>query len=109
LGTGCSGGGVVAPEVSDPGEVVPGAGVPFGGCRVELELLVLGAVPGLGLAVPGVGAGVPGVGATVPGVGAAVPEARFVVSGRGRLPWRGALTSRPGVPASRSGFPEPAL
>ena len=46
VGAGCSGGGVVAPGVSDPGEDVPG--VPFGDCGVEP--LVLGAVPGLGLA-----------------------------------------------------------
>jgi hypothetical protein len=70
---------VVAPGVSDPGEVVPGAAVPFGGCRVEP--LVLGAVSGLGLAVPGVGAAVPGVGAAVPGVGAVVPEAGFAFPG----------------------------
>jgi hypothetical protein len=56
---------VVAPAVSDPGEVVPGAGVPFGDCRVEP--LVLGAVPGLGLAVPGVGAAVPEGGFVFPG------------------------------------------
>jgi hypothetical protein len=56
---------VVAPGVSDPGEVVPGAGVPFGGCRVEP--LVLGAVPGLGLAVLGVGAAVPEGGFVFPG------------------------------------------
>jgi hypothetical protein len=69
LGTGCSGGGVVAPGVCDPGEVVSGA--PFGDCGVEP--LLLGLVPGLGVAVPGVGAAVPGVGAAVPGVGAALP------------------------------------
>jgi hypothetical protein len=70
---------VVAPGASDPGEVVPGAGVSFGDCCVEP--LVLGAVPGLGLAVPGVGAAVPGVGAAVPGVGAAVLGAGFVFLG----------------------------
>jgi hypothetical protein len=73
---------VVAPGVSDPGEVVPG--VPFGDCGVEP--LVLGAVPGLGLAVPGVGAPVPGVGAAVPGVGAALPGAGFVFPGEAVCP-----------------------
>ena len=51
---------MLAPGVSDPGEVVPGAGVSFGDCGIEP--LVLGALPGLGLAVPGVGAAVPGAG-----------------------------------------------
>ncbi|MGC1437868.1 MAG: hypothetical protein WA847_18375 [Terriglobales bacterium] len=68
---------MVAPGVSDPGEVVPGGS--FGDCGVEP--VVLGALPGLGLAVPGVGAAVPGVGAAVPGVGAAVPGAGFVFLG----------------------------
>jgi hypothetical protein len=67
---------VVAPGVSDPGEVVFGAG---GNCGVEP--FALGAVPGLGLAVPGVGAAVPGVGAAVPGVGVALPGAGFVFPG----------------------------
>jgi hypothetical protein len=79
LGTGCSGGGVVAPGVSDLGEVVPDAGVPFGDCCVDP--LLLGSVPGLGLAAPGVGAAAPGVGAAVPGVGAALPGTGFVFPG----------------------------
>ena len=90
---------MVAPGVSDLGEVVFGAGVSFGDCGVEP--VVLGAVPGLGLAVPGVGAAVPGLGAAVPGVrGAAGGWIR--VFGR----------SRPAVPewpASDPALPEPVL
>jgi hypothetical protein len=96
---------VVAPGVSDPGEVVPG--VPFGDCGVEP--FVLGAVPGLGLAVPGVGAAVPGVGAAVPGVGAALPGAGFVFPGEVVCPGVVLGPAVPACPPPDPALPEPLL